>query len=261
MSETIGESRYWNALWEQYHVAPSIAFCRVPELEYAARLELKGRVLDHCCGDGRFAALAWPGQTMDAGCDIDPGSIEQARQRGIYKRVDVADVSVRLPYDDAAFDLVFDNSAIEHVKAVDSALAEVARVLAPGGTFAFNVLNHRYFEWWPLGESAKQSYRDWQPFYHAFSMDEWSKRLERVGLKVTSVEGYFDREAAQALATLDCEFSGYYIRKRPSRLVWTYQKLPFVVKNYWHNRLANLDWKTGADEGAGYFIKAERING
>lgn len=254
--DTVGASRFWKDLWANYAAAPSIAFCRVPELEYAARLQRTGRMLDHCCGDGRFAALAWPGATIDAGCDIDAPSVQAAEQRRLYLRTDVCDVSAHLPYADGAFDLVFDNSAIEHVRDVDAALAEVARVLASGGRFAFNVLNHRYFEWWPLDEAARQGYREWQPFYHAWSLDEWRVHLERVGLKITSVEGYFDRAAAQMLALLDCEFSGHYLRKRPSRLVRWYFRFPRLAQAYWRRRLARLQWRTAPDEGAGYFIEA-----
>lgn len=257
-SSTIGESRFWRPLWAQYAASPSIALCRVPELEYASTLPVAGAVLDHCCGDGRFAALAWPGQTLRAGCDISAASVEQAAQRNIYARLDVCDVSQRLPYDDGVFDLVFNNSALEHIADLDATLAEIARVLAPGGTLAFNVLNHRYFEWWPLGENDKTGYQQWQPFYHALTREEWTLRLAAAGLRLISVEGYFDRKAARVLARLDCAFSGRYLAQRPSALVAWYQRAPRLMRRYWLWQLASLRWKTGPDEGAGYFIKAVR---
>ena len=40
-----------------------------------------------------------------------------------------------LPFDDGAFDAVVSFQVIEHVPSVDAYLAEVARVLRPGGTF------------------------------------------------------------------------------------------------------------------------------
>ena len=58
--EKVGTSRFWSLLWTRSTLAPSVALCRVPELEYAATLDVTGRVLDHCCGDGMFASLAWP---------------------------------------------------------------------------------------------------------------------------------------------------------------------------------------------------------
>jgi len=46
-----------------------------------------------------------------------------------------------LPFDDASFDAVVCCLVFEHIDAVDEALAEVARVLRPGGRFIF-CLNH-----------------------------------------------------------------------------------------------------------------------
>ena len=262
MNSTVaGKNRFWNPLWGLYASTPSIAFCRIPELEYASSLNVKNAVLDHCCGDGWFASLAWPGQKLHAGCDINPASVDHAARLGIYSRLNVCDVSQQLPYNDCSFDLIFNNSALEHITDLDTTLAEVARVLVPGGTLAFNVLNHRYFEWWPLDEEAKAGYREWQPFYHALNLDEWTQKLALVGLKIASVEGYFDRQAARMLARLDCAFSGVYNANRPSALVSAYNRLPQIMHRYWRWRLSSLTWKTEPDQGAGYFIKAVRSNG
>ena len=46
-----------------------------------------------------------------------------------------------LPFGDASFDAVVACLVFEHIEAVDEAIAEVARVLRPGGRFAF-FLNH-----------------------------------------------------------------------------------------------------------------------
>jgi SAM-dependent methyltransferase len=260
-SPVVGNNRFWSPLWRWYADAPSIAFCRIPELEYASSLDVKGTVLDHCCGDGRFASLAWPGQKFHAGCDISSNAVNSAARLGIYSLLDVCDVSQKLPYDDCAFDLVFNNSALEHIRDLEAALAEVARVLVPGGMLAFNVLNHRYFEWWPLDEASMAGYREWQPFFHALSLDDWTQKLAAVGLKVASVEGYFDRQAARMLARLDCAFSGVYIANRPSVLVSWYRRAPRIMHRYWCWRLSSFTWKTGPDQGAGYFIKAVRSDG
>ena len=252
----IGESKYWNMLWEQYKQAPSIALCRVPELEYASTIDVTVPTLDHCCGDGVFASMAWRNTKIDAGCDIQIKSIEHARRKKIYKRSDVCDVSKKMPYSDKTFDLVFNNSALEHILDLDSALSEVARVLSKKGVFAFNVLNHRYFQWWPLSEKAKRDYREWQPFYHAFSLEEWKQRLSKVGMEILSVSGYFDRESTAILAKLDYFFSGFYIRRKTNLFIIKY----FLLKHYQQillkKHLAKLTWKTEPDDGSGFFIKA-----
>jgi SAM-dependent methyltransferase len=225
-------------------MSPSIALCRTPELEYASLLRPAERTLDHCCGDGKFASLAWPGRKLSAGCDINEHSASLARSSGVYDRVDVCDAAQRLPYEDDAFDLVFNNSALEHIADLPAALSEIHRVIARDGVLAFNVLNHRYFEWWPLLEEEKAAYRRWQPVFHALSISEWDKFLRQAGFKLLSVQGYFDQRASRHLALLDYSFSSVHIEG------------PRLSRIYWRRRLRGLNWKTGPDEGAGYFIQA-----
>jgi ubiquinone/menaquinone biosynthesis C-methylase UbiE len=225
-------------------------------MEYATQLKIDRIVLDHCCGDGLFASLAWNKKKITAGCDIQDSLIKDARRLGIYNKLDVSDVSKQLPYEDAIFDLVFNNSALEHIENLDDALHEVFRVLKPGGEFAFNVLNHRYFEWWPLDETTRRAYRECQPFYHALSITSWSEQLSKVGLSITSYQGYFDEQASRQLAKLDYWFSGTYIRNIPFRYVKLYLRFIPIMSILLYKKLGRYHWKTAPDAGAGYFIKA-----
>lgn len=257
-SPRIVESHFWNPLWKTYARSPSIALCRVPELEYASTLKLEGRSLDHCCGDGLFARIGWPEAKFTAGCDMNEASLLTAKVQGKHDSLDACDAGERLPYVDGHFDLVFDNSALEHIPDLQASLREVARVTRRGGTFAFNVLNHRYFEWWPQDEESMKGYREWQPFYHALDLGEWREQLGQVGFEIEEVRGYFNEEASRELALLDCEFSGYFIRKRPSALVAKYNSLFGGNRRKWRERIEGLTWRTEPDEGAGYFILARR---
>ena len=253
----VGESGFWPELWRTYAVAPSIALCRVPELEYASRIAVEGKmVLDHCCGDAIFASLAWPGKEITAGCDISPDALALARQRGVYQRLEQCDVSLPLPFAAASFDVVFNNSGLEHVGDLDAALAQIAAVLKPGGRLVFNVLNARYFQWWPLDQSAMEGYRAWQPFHHALDSAEWRRRLAAVGLEVSDIQGYFPPEASRVLAKLDCLFSGASLAGRRSSLVSLYRWLPGFMQGRWQERLARLQWLCGPEEGSGYCITA-----
>ena len=70
------------------------------------------------------------------GLDPEAGFLEEARLRladaGVAAELVPGDVR-RLPFPDAAFDLVVDFGTCYHIARPEAALAEIARVLAPGG--------------------------------------------------------------------------------------------------------------------------------
>ena len=107
----------------------------------AEELAGAGAVLDVGCGEGQVARLAAAGgATRVVGVDPTWNQVVVARQRGggpTYARSG-ADA---LPFPDATFDAVVACLVFEHIRDVDGAIAEVARVLTPGGRFLF-FLNH-----------------------------------------------------------------------------------------------------------------------
>lgn len=109
-------------------------------LPMAAR-ELAGaqRVLDVGCGDGQVSRLAAKLGAQVVGIDPTWNCVSVASQRGggVFARAGAA----QLPFADATFDAVVACLVFEHIRDVDSAIAEVARVLEPGGRFCF-FLNH-----------------------------------------------------------------------------------------------------------------------
>ncbi|MHB8669665.1 MAG: class I SAM-dependent methyltransferase [Acidimicrobiales bacterium] len=99
-----------------------------------------GRTLEIGGGTGAMALQilsASPGLSMTV-TDYDPAMVEAAAARlqhfGDRVTVRQADAT-QLPFDDASFDTVLSFIMLHHVMAWERALAEVARVLAPGGRF------------------------------------------------------------------------------------------------------------------------------
>lgn len=99
------------------------------------------RVLDIGTGEGQVARLAARGgASLVVGLDPTWAQVEVARARGggpSYLRAGAA----ALPFASDSFDAAVACLVFEHIDAVDSAIAEVARVLRPGGRFCF-FLNH-----------------------------------------------------------------------------------------------------------------------
>jgi len=106
-------------------------------LEWLAGRE---RVLDVGTGEGQLARPLAAGGTMVIGIDPTQNQIVEAASRGggvSYARAGAA----QLPFADASFDAVVACLVFEHIDDVDSAIAEVSRVLEPAGRFVF-FLNH-----------------------------------------------------------------------------------------------------------------------
>jgi SAM-dependent methyltransferase len=129
--------------------AEDIAFAAVAERRPA-------RVLDAGCGTGVFAERL--GRELGAevhAIDLSARMVALAAQRGVEARV--ADVQ-GLPFADGEFDVVVANWVLYHVEDLDKGLAELARVLRPGGALVAGTegRGHLLNVWELLGDP-------WQP--------------------------------------------------------------------------------------------------
>jgi SAM-dependent methyltransferase len=106
----------------------------------AAELAGAATVLDIGCGDGQISRLlAGRGATV-VGVDPTWNQITVAHERGGAAGF-LSAAADMLPFADASFDAAVACLVFEHIDAVDRAIAEVARVVRPGGRFSF-FLNH-----------------------------------------------------------------------------------------------------------------------
>lgn len=101
-------------------------------------------VLDVGCGAGvevvRFGAAGARVVGVDAAQSAVALSRENAGQQGVAARLAVADGEA-LPFADASFDYVFAHGVIQYAASDSAVVAEVHRVLRPGGTALFQVYN------------------------------------------------------------------------------------------------------------------------
>ncbi len=107
-------------------------------IEALSRLASPGRslrLLDVGCGSGSFLArirLEVSPHWQLAGVDFSAVAIEEGRRQFPGLELDCADATA-LDHADAAFDVVLCYGSWEHFPAPEKAIAEAARVLAPGG--------------------------------------------------------------------------------------------------------------------------------
>ena len=111
----------------------------LPEL--LALLPAPGRLtVDLGCGEGRLSReLAARGHRV-VGVEASPALVRAAREAAPEIEVHVAD-AVALPLADGSADLVVASMVLMNLDDLDAAMAEVARVLAPGGTLVASIVH------------------------------------------------------------------------------------------------------------------------
>ncbi|MEU2250963.1 class I SAM-dependent methyltransferase [Streptomyces sp. NPDC019224] len=142
--------------------------------ERPAMLALAGevagrRVLDAGCGSGPlFAALRERGAIV-SGFDASAGMLELARRRlGDGADLQVADLGSPLPYSDDTFDDVVASLVLHYLEDWGPALAELRRVLKPGGRLIASV-DH------PFAVNLRHRQADREAEYNYFDITNWTE--------------------------------------------------------------------------------------
>ncbi len=117
---------------------------RTPELLAAALREAgaptgQGRGLDLGCGTGLSGVALAPLVRRLEGLDLSPRMLAQARRRGVYAALHLADLLEWLPAHPGAFELVAAADVLNYLGDLRPALAGIAAALRPGGLAAFSL--------------------------------------------------------------------------------------------------------------------------
>jgi SAM-dependent methyltransferase len=133
------------AMWKGRAEAYAGSFARLCAHPVEALLDAAGvgagtRVLDVGTGTGTAAAAAQARGARVSAVDADAGMVAAARARGLDARTGVLP---ELPYRDGEFDAVVGNFVLNHVGRPRTALAELHRLLRPGGRIALTTWSVR----------------------------------------------------------------------------------------------------------------------
>jgi methionine biosynthesis protein MetW len=149
-------------------------------------------VLEVDCGPGVLAAIMRDKGAEVTATDLSAVAVERARAKGL--RCLQVDIDTEpLPFEDACFDAVVSNSAIEHRFFHEKAFDECTRVLKPGGQFIVCLPNvaHLICRWWLL--TGRFPYVANSPtdkmHLRFFTVREAAALCRARGVDVVSVEG------------------------------------------------------------------------
>lgn len=144
-------------------------------------LSIEGRDgLDFGCGIGGYdvALVQTLGAARVTGVDIEPGVLSQARERaaaaGLAGRIEFMQVwPGPLPFGDDAFGFAFSKDSIVHLADKDAVLAELHRVLLPGGLLVLG-------DWFGSDDPMTPEMRAWATEgEETFAMDSLARVTDR----------------------------------------------------------------------------------
>lgn len=197
-------------LWRHISSLPYFrGFLRAVEDRFYQEIDIPEPVLDLGSGDGHFASVAFD-KKLDVGLDPWVLPMKEAKNRDTY-RVLVLGEGAHIPYANGSFAAVMSTSVLEHISDIDPVLAEVSRILEPGGKFIFCGPNHRFPEqlWGRkvLTAVGLKRLAEWYSRFfnwisrhaHTDSPAVWQARLERVGMELVSTWDYFPPKALHIL--------------------------------------------------------------
>jgi SAM-dependent methyltransferase len=152
--------------------------------ERPAMLELAGdvtgrRILDAGCGSGPLFSELRDRGAIVTGVDASAGMLEQARQRlGADADLRVVDLAGPLPFPNEAFDDVIASLVLHYLEDWGPTLAELRRVLRPGGRLLISV--HHPFGITLMQHMAGEKFKY---FETCSRTDEWTRGGQTVQMR------------------------------------------------------------------------------
>lgn len=185
-------------------------------------------VLDVGCGGGFTCEFVAKRGARVSGVDLSPVSIETAAEHARANGLEIAyqvSSAENLPFKQEQFDVVVCVDVLEHVSDLRRTLAEIQRVLKPGGIFLFDTINKTFksklIMIWLLERLLKQipkGTHDWKLFIPPQRLIE---AFGSVGFAEPALAGFevkgIDKSTGKIIARIGEDMSVMYIGKTEKR--------------------------------------------
>jgi SAM-dependent methyltransferase len=147
--------------------------------------ERGGRLLEVGCGKADYAAVAEEVGAGYVGVDFAHGMLRRARERDGELRLALA-LGERLPFADRSFDLALGVGYLGWVTEPGAALAELARVLRPGGRLVVQSFRRDPFSAWT--HRVRRAASEARPTERARSASVLDRQAAAAGLRLVARE-------------------------------------------------------------------------
>jgi ubiquinone/menaquinone biosynthesis C-methylase UbiE len=280
--KSICNKNYLRKYLEIYPESPGLALYRALEARLLASHEYKEPVLDLGCGDGSFSSGLFSGTKIGNVCGLDI-SIDDARcanSKRVYRYIILGDIQ-KMGIKNGAFQTIYCNCVLEHVRKIRESICEIGRITRTGGSFVFTVPSEKYGEllffyslykkmkWSSRAEKYLNRVNQKLNHFHCYAFPVWQEMLEEAGFEVTRWCYY---SSPKSHKIYDLMFNSFGIGKvtviavhfRLARIcdklgIGFFRKLIAalfgrVLSKYYEN-----DKNEAKFEGGGLFIEARKI--
>jgi SAM-dependent methyltransferase len=211
---------------------------------FATSMAIRGSVLDIACGAGFGLVMLRQVVARAIGMDLDAEGLAAARRTHPGLALARAD-GVRLPLKDGQMDAVVSFETLEHIPDAEALLAELRRVLRPGGQLVLSTPNRDF---------GPPSLHQGNPYHvREFTGPELRDMLARYFGSVV-LYGQWPSAHYRYVPFLLVEPT-----YAPSALAWkVLNRLPYAIKNRVAKTMSGRSWYPGETD---YVFERERFEG
>lgn len=226
----------------------------IPDIDGVIRLEHLHRyafardlttgqdVLDIACGEGYGSAMISENAKSVTGVDIAADAIAYARQTYVRENLTFLEGSAtKIPVADASVDVVVSFETIEHLEDHEAMLAEIKRVLRPGGILVISSPNKKIYSD-ETGYSNPYHVKELYTEEFLALVSRYFENVRHYAQKILAASVIANTESVSPLSvTADMKQDDKFERRRYDMIVASSKALPVLANSIFETEESSLN--------------------